>query len=215
MCVTLLPVELTADCHKKVVRVRQLGCNSCQVDGKLLARGDTAIATEGDTLCVLADKYVHCFKFEAQGGDGSGRDNTPSKTKLKRSAEEGGNAKKAKQPRRDKTEDIHNSDESDSEHLESVRKQLELMKETVKKAGTHEDVKRQHANKRADFDTKRLSDDGGQEIEGKRQPTTEASWKEHDSLLLFTSKGVVGKSKVSWSGLVKISSEFEPSELYW
>ena len=154
------------------------------------------MATEGDTLCVLADKYVHRFKFEAKGGGDSSRDNTPSRKKLKRSAEEGCDAKKAKHPRRDKTEDIHNSDESDSEHLESVRNQLELMKETMNKAPVHGDVKTEHMSKRADGEVKRMSGDDSKETKGEIQPTTEASWKEHESLLLFTSKGVVGKTKV-------------------
>ena len=208
----ILLVELIADCRKREIHVRQLGCNPCKVGRKLLARGETAVATEQETLCVLANKYEHYFKFEAQSpcGSGSGKEKPPSRSGIKRNAEEDGNGKNAKQARVDdlsKKEDIDNSDESDSEHMEAVKRQLKLLKENMKKVPAvgdmkkAPDIKREHVHKNTSADTKAVGGDCRRETDRtgmvQRQPTTEAIWKEHESLLLYTSKGVVGKSKVS------------------
>ena len=200
----VFPVELTADCHKKEVHVRQLGCNPCKVGNRLLARGDTATATESVTLCVLADKYEHYFKFKTRQSCNisSGNETTP-----KRKAGHDGSGEKVKRRRVDdvnKKEDNDGSnDGSDSEHMEAVKKQLKLLKENMKKAPVGGDMKsapgtrREHVDKTGeavdDDDTQGAARKGV--VEGR--PTKEATWKQHDSLMLYTSSGVVGRSKVS------------------
>ena len=193
-------MELTADCHKKEVHVRQLGCNSCKVGNRLLGPGETATATESVTLCVLDDKYEHYFKFKTRqsGNSSSGKETAP-----KRKAGHDGSREKAKRRRVDDVNKKEDSDGSDSEHMEAVKKQLKLLKENMKKAPVGGDMKstpstrREHVDKTGeaedDDDTQGAARKGV--VEG--QPTKEAIWTQHDSLMLYTSSGVVGRSKVS------------------
>ena len=57
-CVTLFfifisSVELTADCSKRKVKVRQIGGNLTSIDDKALGKGEEAYMGTGSTLFVL------------------------------------------------------------------------------------------------------------------------------------------------------------------
>ncbi len=139
----LISVELVADYGKRSVQVKQLGTNSCFVNGKTVTKNDCVTvdcSKKSARLCFLENKYPHSILFKDQESssvpksekrDISDFFNKPKTRKRKSDLDEETTSKKAKLEENRHLKEEHS--DSEDEHEKKVREQLELMQQNFKK----------------------------------------------------------------------------------
>ena len=193
----MFTVELTSDCDALKVKVRQLGSHPCMVNGKDLAAGQTSSLKNGDSLFILRDKYENVIRFSGASSTGSDLvDATTPKSKRKISTSDSSEQSPTKRAKLSNHQVVcsskataNNGSESDSEHERQVRERLEVLKKHLKDAPVTDKLPDNSDNRNNKPVPTSVSI-------RKPMPTSKATWDLKESLMVFTSKGVVACTKV-------------------
>ena len=134
-------VQLTANYSEQTVEIKQLGTNSCYVEGTALAKTEIRTLSCGDkpkVINFLENKFAHSIQFKIGSADKKKNISDffqPKGKKRKSEAVDRDNA--AKKVKSDLEEEnsvaCDDESESDDEDQKRIKEQLRLMKENFKK----------------------------------------------------------------------------------
>ena len=216
------PVQLTADCVRQTVHVKQLGNNPSSVGDKELQPGHEASLSDGDTLFVLTARFPNTVTFKQRhtSKNNSNKHAQESHNSAKRKLHEGNGDRLQKKPKTEhdhdngrgssmtnKHKNIHGSEksgsDSDSGHVADIAEKLKMMRKNMKDVSADAKTADSRGESRKGEAQREGEERGREETRGEERGgvTKEAVWHETNKLLVYTSKGVQAGSKVIYSGV--------------
>lgn len=188
--------ELTANFEKFEVQVKATGSYPCEVDGRQLSKGETAILRDRGSLLLLPDKFENIVQFIGNNilGKRCAGMNEGSSFGAERTNTGSGPTKQKQAKLNFKQDDVSNSDHSDSEHLEDINKRLQKLRENA----TVEAISGEgnEAEVAMNVGTSSQAENSSERMLKASKPAENSVWMEHDRLLMYTAKGVLSSSKV-------------------
>ncbi|XP_005090552.1 bifunctional polynucleotide phosphatase/kinase [Aplysia californica] len=205
-------VELTADCAKRKVKVKQLGANLSAVDGNPIGKDKEIVIGSRSTLFILSGQYPHKITFKS---DSFSKENKPKETSEAETSDPGKVNEKdcdRKEDSKKNKSDSKKENKSDAEKkstdngvVDERDKKLSKKRQSVD-AGTEPQLKKQRTNEDSSHSVKKSkkedrekkkADSNGDEHRPKKQKSD------------MESSGSVKKSKKEDNDETKIDSDDE------